>query len=198
MKPFDPDEYPDFAEIWREARPYTMTSPERGFALYQAVVAALDNDVPGAFVECGVWRGGSAMIMAATLKRRNARRKLYLFDTYEGMTEPGERDVDFQGNTAADLMAGSKGDRVAELVVASADIDGVRAAVASTGYDMEDVVFVKGDVRETLGATETGSIALLRLDTDFYDSTLAELETLWPRLERSGLYIIDDYGHWKG
>jgi len=195
---FDPDLHPAFAEIWAQARPYTMTSAERGFALYQAVNAVLDNDIPGAIVECGVWRGGSAMIAALALKRRGARRPIVLFDTFAGMTEPGTHDVDLHGVPAADLMAGSRGARVAEMVKADSPVEEVRAALASTGYDMRMIRLVEGDVRNTLRRTSTQRIALLRLDTDFYDSTLAELTELWPRLSRGGIFIVDDYGHWQG
>ena len=57
--------YPDpFEAIWEKVKPFTMTSRNRGFALYEAVNHVLDNGIPGAFVECGVWRGGSSMIIA--------------------------------------------------------------------------------------------------------------------------------------
>ena len=96
------------------------------------------------------------------------------------------------------LFRSSAGEDIAKLVKAAASLEDVRTALASTGYDMGLVRFVKGDVRETLARTSTSRIALLRLDTDFYDSTLAELVHLWPRLSGRGIFIIDDYGHWKG
>lgn len=195
---FDLNDHPEFAEIWALAKPHTMTSPERGFALYQAVNAVIDNGIEGRLVECGVWRGGSAMIMALTLKKRGVHRELVLFDTFEGMTEPGDADRDIHGKSAADLMAGSDGPQIAELVTAAAGIEDVRNAIAATGYNMGMVRFIKGDVRKTLTTTSTQQIALLRLDTDFYDSTLAELRALWPRLAHKGLFIVDDYGHWQG
>ena len=164
---FDLTAHPEFAEIWEQAKPYTMTSPERGFALYKAVHAVLDNGIEGRFVECGVWRGGSAMIMALTLMQRGVHRELVLFDTYEGMTEPGEADRDINDKSAADLMAGSDGESIAELVVASAGLEGVREAITSTGYNMGMVRFIKGDVRTSLPETSTQQIALLRLGGTF-------------------------------
>ena len=87
--------HPEFAGIWERVKPYTMTSPERGFALWSAVNHMVDCDLPGAFVECGVWRGGSSMLVALTLLARNAANRLiFMFDTFEGMTEPGPLDVD--------------------------------------------------------------------------------------------------------
>lgn len=189
----------DFERLWEKVAPYTMTSRERGYGLWQAVNNVIDNNTPGSFVECGVWRGGSAMLIALTLLQRGAGwRNIYLFDTFSGMTEAGEHDSDLHGHHADELMAGLKGERVAELVKASAGLEGVRAAMASTGYDMRRIRFIEGDVRQTLKNTQTMWIALLRLDTDFYDSTLEELRVLYPRVAQGGVMIIDDFGHWQG
>lgn len=188
-----------FQSAWEKVAPFTMTSPERGFALWTAVNSLVDSGIPGALVECGVWKGGSSMLIAlALLERGAATRDLYLFDTFEGMTAPGEADVDLHGEHAAALMEGSRGPEIAELVKAAAPLEDVRDNIASTGYDMRLVRLIKGDVRDTLKRTQTFSIGLLRLDTDFYDSTLAELRYLYPRLTQGGILIIDDYGHWQG
>lgn len=198
-EPLNPILNPKFARLWEQVAPFTMTSPERGFALWTAVNAVIDASTPGAFVECGVWRGGSSMLVALTLLQRGVKNcELYLFDTFEGMTSPSEADIDVHGRRASDLMAGSAGKRTAELVRAATGLDEVRAAIESTGYDMRLVRFIKGDVRETLSKTQTLRICLLRLDTDFYDSTLAELRQLYPRVAQGGVLFIDDYGHWKG
>lgn len=189
----------DFAQIWEKVAPFTMTSPERGFALWNAVNSVIDSGIPGAFVECGVWRGGSSMLIALTLLQRDVRnREVFLFDTFEGMTAPGSRDIDLHGQHANELMAGVKGAEIASLVKAAADLESVRAAMASTGYDMRLVRFIKGDVAQTLPTTQTLRICLLRMDTDFYESTFAELRYLYPRLATGGALIIDDYGHWRG
>jgi predicted O-methyltransferase YrrM len=194
------EDYPKpFPEIWAAVEPYTMTSRQRGFALWSAVNHVVDCNLPGAFVECGVWRGGSAMLMALTLLQRGAApRELFLFDTFSGMTEPGDQDVDLHGRPATALLDGSHGEELSELVKAEAPLDHVREAMASTGYDMRLVHLVPGDVRETLPVTQTLHLALLRLDTDFYDSTLCELEVLYPRLVKGGILIIDDFGLGKG
>jgi predicted O-methyltransferase YrrM len=190
---------PEFDAIWEKVSPFTMTSPERGFALWTAVRGVVQAGLSGAFVECGVWKGGSAMLIALTLLQCGVRdREIFLFDTFEGMTPPGSQDLDLHGEHATALMAGSSGTVVAELVKAAAGIDGVHAAMASTGYDMRLVRLVKGDVMQTMPRTQTLRICLLRLDTDFYDSTLAELRSLYPRLVKGGPLIIDDYGHWQG
>ena len=190
---------PDFAAIWAQVKPFTMTSPERGYALYQAVHHVIDQDIPGAFVEVGVWKGGSSMLIALTLLARGITdRNLVLIDTFEGMTEAGARDSDVHGIHADDLLAGSRGDAVADLTRAEAGIDQVRTNMAATGYPAARLRIAKADARHDLPKLHTSMIAMLRLDTDFYDSTLAELEQLYPRVSQSAPVIIDDYGHWQG
>lgn len=190
---------PDFNVIWDKVRPYTMTSRARAFALWSAVNTVIDNGTQGAFVECGVWKGGSSMLIALTLLSRGITdRDLFLFDTFTGMTPPGPADRDLEDRPAAALLAGSEGEALAELIRAAAPLEGVQQAMESTGYDIRRIRFVVGDVRQTLVQTQTLGIALLRLDTDFYDSTMAELHTLYPRLAQGGVLIVDDYGHWQG
>lgn len=177
--------HPEFAAIWAAVQPYTMSSVERGFALWTAVNAIVDNGIPGAFVECGVGRGGSSMLIALTLLARGeAGRELFLFDTFEGVRAPGRHDVDLNGVAAASVMRGSHGPEAVELV---------RAAMEKTGYDMRLVRLVKGDVAETMPRVQTLRIALLQLDAEAYDSTRAELFHLYPRLTQGGILIIDDY-----
>ena len=193
------EQNPEFAELWDRVAPYTMTSPERGLALYNAVNHVIDNSVPGAFVECGVWKGGSSMLIALTLLARGIDdRNLILIDTFDGMTEPGSHDVDRHGQTASGLMGGQKGEELADLVLAKAGLDAVKAAMASTGYPARRIRYAKGDARLDLPNIHTSIIALLRLDTDFYDSTKAELETLYKRVSQGAPVLIDDYGHWAG
>ncbi|WP_193143407.1 TylF/MycF/NovP-related O-methyltransferase [Meridianimarinicoccus sp. MJW13] len=189
--------YPDpFEAIWEKVKPFTMTSRNRGFALYEAVNHVIDNRIPGAFVECGVWRGGSSMIIALTLLERGVtNRAIRLFDTFEGMTEPSDEDRDPSGRAAADILKTEAPDG---LTHAACDLATVRANMISTGYPRNRFAYVKGDVRKTLPCEGLGKIALLRLDTDFFDSTQAELIHLYPKVSPHGVVIVDDYGHWQG
>jgi O-methyltransferase len=184
-------------DIFNKAKPYTMTSPERVIALCDAVRYVVAAGVEGAVVECGVWRGGSAMAAALMLCDLGAAdRDLYLFDTFEGMSEPGEHDRrarDAAG--AAELLAAST---KAAKVWAYSSLDEVRANLQSTGYPMERVRFVQGKVEDTIPEHAPDRIAILRLDTDWYVSTRHELEHLFPRLAVGGVLIIDDYGAWEG
>lgn len=183
-------------ELCLHVSPYTMTSPERIFALARSVEYVTGRAIPGAIVECGVWRGGSMMAAALTLLRLGVNdRDLYLFDTFEGMTEPTEHDVKHSGKRASDLLAGANKDSNIRGV---APLEQVREAVLGVGYPPERIHFVKGPVEETLPAEAPNAIALLRLDTDWYSSTRHELEHLYPRLSPGGVLILDDYAFWQG
>lgn len=189
----------DFAPIWTAARPYSMTSAANMFSLYKSVEYIVRNDIPGALVECGVWRGGSAMAMALTLQAmRAAPRDIFLFDTFEGMTPPGPEDnLASDGRSAAEI-AQEKGGNPDHWIVACAALEEVRTNMFSTGYPRERLHFVQGDVLRTLDQRDTGPLALIRLDTDWYESTKRELEVLFPRLVPGGVLIVDDYGSWQG
>ncbi|MBB4304255.1 hypothetical protein GGD81_003313 [Rhodobium orientis] len=196
---FEASEDADFLPIWEMAKPHTMTSFERGHALFRACRYVVERQLPGAFVECGVWQGGSAMIAMLALQRLGAGdREFFLFDTFDGMTPPTTEDMDWQGHDAEDLLEKDSGNREQSLVWAMASIDVVRENIAKTGYNTGLVTFIEGDVSDTLPKTDTGAISILRLDTDFYRSTLDELVILYPRLTPQGVLIVDDYGHWQG
>jgi O-methyltransferase len=173
----------EFASAYELARPYTMTSVERMYALWEATRYVLRRDIPGAFVECGVWRGGSAMLMAQVL--RGSGRELWLYDTFDGMPEPAGDDLDFRGEPP---------DLSNELVSAIAGLDEV---VSNLSF-YEPVIYVEGKVEETIPSRAPEQIALLRLDTDWEESTRHELEHLYDRLSPGGVLLVDDYGHWRG
>ena len=190
---------PEDAQLISSLRPYTMTSGERLWSLLNAVRYVVDEQLPGDFAECGVWRGGSVMAMALELKRLGRLdRRLWLYDTFAGMTDPTSADVEAgTGVTAADMLATTEvGD--GNNVWCVAGRSDVEANMATTGYPVENIVYVEGDVTKTLHETIPDAIALLRLDTDWYESTKVGLEVLYPRLVVGGVCILDDYGHWQG
>jgi O-methyltransferase len=183
-------------EILRAVRPRTMTAREKVFALVCATRYAVDQRIPGTIVECGVWRGGSMQAAALALRGRGAQdRELHLFDTFEGMSEPTDADRTNDGRLAAELLATRE--RTAN-VWAVADLEDVRAGMAETGYPPERIHFHRGRVEETIPEQAPQQIAILRLDTDWYESTRHELEHLYDRLVPGGVLIIDDYGSWQG
>src|ERR1039457_193740 len=195
---FPPDFSADDIRTFENVREYTMTSPERVVALVAAVRYISRSRVPGAFVECGVWRGGSMMAVARTLIELNdAGRDLFLFDTFDGMPKPGEQDIDCHGNPGlARFTEVSRGeDRSA---FCCAPLDDVKRNLSRSGYSGEHPHYVKVKFEFTIPAAAPSEIALLRLDTDWYESTRHELAHLFPRVSHGGAVIIDDYGHWQG
>jgi O-methyltransferase len=194
---FPPDFDAATRDVCRFVRPFTMTSPERLFALRQSVQYVVQHGIQGDIVECGVWKGGSMMAVARTLQESGVfDRNLRLFDTFEGMSVPTQHDVSLDGELAADLL--SKSSKESSLVWACGAIEEVKRNLLSTGYPAERLSFVKGKVEETIPEYAPDRIALLRLDTDWYESTYHELLHLYPRLSPGGVLIIDDYGHWAG
>jgi len=183
----------------RAVQEYTMTSPERIAAVCDAVRYLVRNKIEGDIVECGVWRGGSMMAIARTLlEEGDTARDLYLYDTYTGMTEPTEFDADGHGRSAAKGMRRFGRDDAGNSNWCNASLEDVTANIARTRYPQERCHFVVGPVEETIPDTLPGPIALLRLDTDWYESTKHELEHLFPLAVPRGVLILDDYGHWQG
>lgn len=199
--PADPfANFPDLSDTDRatiiRVQPFTMTSTERLVSVISATKYIVQNNIPGDIVECGVWRGGSIMAAALTLQSlgENSRR-LYLYDTFEGMSAPTEHDRSLDGQPAAKLL---EDEPPGTGIWCYAGLEDVRRNLAATGYPHENIIYVKGKVEDTIPQTIPQAVAMLRLDTDWYDSTLHELRHLYPLLSRHGVLIIDDYGHWQG
>jgi len=192
-----PDVDEDVRDIFSKVRRFTMTSPDRVLSLCAAVRYVVDHKIEGAFVECGVWRGGSSMAAALMLAKLGATdRDLYLFDTFEGMSAPSEHDRRARDRSgAAELLSASKR---TDKIWCYSPAEEVRRNLQSTGYPGSRLHFVEGRVEETIPQNAPGRIALLRLDTDWYESTRHELEHLYPRLSVGGVLIVDDYGAWEG
>ena len=177
---------------------YTMTSPERIKSLIDSMNYIIRNNISGSIVECGVWKGGSmmaAMLILKSLKKTD--RKFYLFDTFEGMSEPTDFDVNYEYNNAKNLLNINAKNKENKIWCYS-PIEDVKKNIYSTNYPSENINFIEGKVENTIPKFSPEKIALLRLDTDWYESTKHELEQLFPRLVQGGVLIIDDYGFWKG
>ena len=201
-----PDASVEIRQIIEEVSADTMTSPERIFSLCEAINYICQSNIPGDIVECGVWKGGSMAAVARTLRLRDAcDRKLWMYDTFEGMSSPDENDVDFLGHSAEQLMAAADESRSQDRdsIFCNCSLESVKATLGKTGYPESLLRYVKGKVEDTLTEPtpeqeSPTQIAVLRLDTDWYESTRCELEHLFPRLVPGGVLIIDDYGHWQG
>jgi O-methyltransferase len=196
-KPPFPVDWDEMAgPILRASKPYTMTRDEKRYALYLATKYITRHKIPGSVVECGVWRGGSMHVVARTLDAiGDTSRELYLFDTFEGMTPPTDKDVTYAGKPVAELLETRP--KTAKIW-AVASLEDVQAGMATLPYPAERIHYVKGPVEETVPGQAPEEIALLRLDTDWYESTRHELIHLYERLVPGGVLIIDDYGSYQG
>jgi hypothetical protein len=196
-----PEATPSELEIMLDVKPYTMTSPARVWAVLQAVRYVHARGITGDFVECGVWRGGSSMAAAmAFMLAGDTGRTLHLFDTFAGMNRPTDDDqLVVSGEKAIDKWLGTRtGDDASTWCHASAG--DVRSNLDRTGYPSNRIRLIEGKVEDTLrvAAHVPDRIAILRLDTDWYESTRAELEVLFGQVSPGGVVIFDDYGHWAG
>ncbi len=190
----------EFTELWARVESYTMISMERAYALYSAVDYIVKAGIPGDFVECGVWKGGAAMLMALTLLQMNtADRRLFLFDTFQGMTPPTEKDkVAWSGQAVQEKWEQDKRGEKNNFGWWAVPRHEVIQNLHTTGYPDSRIITVEGDVKQTIPDQSSENIALLRLDTDWYESTLHELKHLYPKLQPGGVLLLDDYGHFTG
>ncbi len=188
-----------FNEIYSFSRKFTMTSKEKMYALYKAVEYVIKHNLPGDFVECGCWRGGSVMLMAMTALRLSVTdRKIYLYDTFNGMPEPSEIDYCLGNKKIQGLRLWKKNQRKEFNQYCYASLDEVKRNLLLTGYPNSNFLFVQGKTQDTIPQVKPSSISLLRLDTDWYESTKCELSYLYPLLVNAGVIILDDYGYWAG
>lgn len=203
------DEYDDFAVELDDFdvdlikyvldRGYTMTSVARLVNTLKSCRYVVDNKIPGDFVECGVWRGGNSILAKLLFEELGSDKSVWMFDTFEGMTFPNQYDVEAQTKVHArkefeDSQKSTHNDWC------YASIDDVKNNCISSNVNLDGLNFIKGDVSETLSIKENlpTQISILRLDTDWYESTKSELKVLYPILNVGGVLIIDDYGHWEG
>lgn len=193
-----PDTNAEERRMIATASRYSSTSPVAQWAFLQAIKHVHEQQVPGAIVECGVWKGGNLILAALMRRHLGFTREIWGYDTFEGMTEPSQNDVKpgFSVDARAKFKRRKKGDVVDWCYVPLHEVvENYRTAVGEM-----DARLVKGPVEQTLQLESNlpDNIAVLRLDTDFYESTKAELERLYPRLSPNGVLIVDDYGVWAG
>jgi O-methyltransferase len=187
----------DVISVLEQVGPYTLTTPESIASVCATIEYVTEHQVPGDIVECGVWRGGSMMAAALTLKRLGSTdRALYLFDTYAGMSEPTDVDVSLDGQRAHDIWRRRRRPNGNEWCYVT--LEEVERAMLVTGYDPSRIHLVQGKVEDTLPDRAPDPISFLRLDTDWYESTRHELVHLFPRLSVGGVLTLDDYGKWQG
>jgi O-methyltransferase len=191
---------PFFVRLVETIAPHTLTlkgGAEAAWALYEAVEYVVRNNIPGDIAECGVWSGGSMLLAAHALKHfGDTTRRIYLYDTFSGMPKPDDIDVRWDGIPSLPTWEHHRAN--GQKWGFGGTQDHVRSVVLSSGYPEDRFVFVEGMVEDTLPAIRPEAIAILRLDTDLYSSTLHELVHLYPVLSVGGILIIDDYGAFVG
>lgn len=188
----DTNSLQEFREIVAAIRPYSLLSEARLFSLYSLAKRVCIEDIPGNFVECGTYKGGAAALLAVVVKRYSLRpRRLYAFDTFEGMPEPSE--VDRQDGIPANLTGFGAGTLKAPM---SENIEKI-----CEHLQVRDIVIpVKGLFAQTLPEykSEIGDIAFLHADGDWYQSTMDIFNNLYDSIVVGGIIQVDDYGHWEG
>ena len=183
------------------SKSYSMTGEKRMSHLTKCIKYIHKNNISGDLVECGVWRGGNLILMKRLIDHFGLNKNIYGYDTFEGMSPASEYDINIENEKASKLLNNEKKieNLGAKNIWCFSGIDTVRENLVKHTNN-NNLTLIKGDVSDTLRNDKNipKSISLLRLDTDFYESTKVELEVLFPKLEKGGVLIIDDYGHFKG
>ena len=155
-----------------------------------------ENNLPGDFVDCGVWRGGNVILAAKIFQYYGCDNRVWAFDTFEGMTKP--EIIDFSSYEGPALETWGSFTAVGETWLES-KLPEVIQNFLDFKIDLNLVEFVRGKVEDTLlGPNVPEEISILRLDTDWYSSTKVELEVLFPLVKNGGIIMFDDYGYWEG
>ncbi len=188
----------DFKTLYKKYCAFSMVKWPGLYTAFNATDHISKHKIQGAIVECGVWKGGCTAIMAEHLvKQGDVSRDFYLYDTFEGMSEPTDKDFSFFTTMKADALYETyQKDGKSDWSVGA--LETVQKVLGDTGYPPDKIHTIQGKVEDTLPKEMPDEIALLRLDTDWYESTKHELEHLFPKLVKGGILIVDDYGAWAG
>ena len=193
------DEFNDFDNLLNDCSSESLNiGRERFLSLYEAINYVFKNNIEGDFVECGVYKGGSSMMMAHLINKTSSKKKLWMYDTFAGMALPDENDIDIKGVSAKKFLDKKIKKENNDDIWAFSSLEYVKKNINKTGINQDQCEYVIGPVEKTLKIKKPNRISLLRLDTDFYSSTKFELDYLYSSLSKNGIIIIDDYGHWKG
>ena len=188
-------------DLMNTCHSFSMTGNLRMWSIIQAMKHIKHHGIAGDLVECGVWKGANLVLMQNILEQIGlVNKKIFGYDTFDGMSDSSEFDIDFQDRDWSNFSKTIKRDEKVVNAWCVAGINSVKSLYRNYTNPNNNLRLIKGDVLETLSVEDNlpKEIALLRLDTDFYESTKKELEVLYPRLKKGGVLIIDDYGHWKG
>ena len=177
---------------------YSMSTPTNHWAIIQSIKYIKNENIDGDIIESGVFKGGNLILFKKMIDELSLNKKIYAYDPFEGMPNPGKYDKDLKDVDASSIYDKKKSE---EISWNFSSLEEVKKNISKFKIDTnKDFFFIKGKVENTLRINSNlpNKISLLRLDTDFYNSTKIELEILYPKLVKGGVLIIDDYGHWKG
>lgn len=188
-------------ELIKLIQDYSMTPKIRIFNLLQSLRYIKQKKIIGDYVECGVWKGGSILLFKKFIENedKESKKKIYAFDTFEGMTRPSNEDYDLDSNIKAAELLNNDKSKISNLW-GVCSLEEVKSNLKRNLKNINNIFFIKGNVEKTLMNKENlpEKISILRLDTDWYTSTKKELEVLYEKVSSGGVIIIDDYGHWGG
>jgi O-methyltransferase len=163
--------HPDFQTIYEGVAPYTIVSPDRCYMLVSLARYAIHLE--GDFAECGVYKGGTALLLARVVKDKN--KSLYLFDSFKGLPEVNRKEDK----------------RFHEGEFAAESLQSVKQLLS----DFRDIIDIRqGWIPETFTGLEDNSYAFVHLDVDLYQSTLDCCEYFHQRLVPGGVLLFDEYG----
>ncbi len=174
------------ARLIMQVKPaHTMVRNLSLINLYRMVRYINRSALPGVIVECGVWNGGSSAMMAAACRDTHVQRHFWLFDSFEGLPPPTEKDNSIERTHY--FEGWNKG-----------SIANVERIFRKLGLPLDQVHFVKGWFDQTLPTSTVNQIALLHIDADWYDSVSLVLNMFYDRVTPGGYVVLDDYGYWEG
>jgi len=188
-----------------ECTKYTMVGASHLNVLSGIISTLNKNKINGSLVECGVWKGGCIAWMTYCQSKFNTERKIYLYDTFKGMTEPKDEKNGTKSQLYYNEITNNKRSTPwdnwhGENRWAYAPKLFVKDVMDKIPYNKNNISYIEGDICETLNDNNNipDDIALLRLDTDWYESTKKELDVLFPKVTKGGYVIVDDYYTWQG
>lgn len=186
---------PDWRKLLEDTEEYTMVDPLRRLTILRLIERLDRESVEGCFVECGVARGGVAALLGVMAQKSHPPRRLWLFDSFEGLPEPSLSD----GETASSFARGRDQGwllSIGECVGAAGDVENL--LFERMAIPRESVKLVKGWFQHTLGLFPGEAISFLHIDADWYESVKCCLEGMYRYLSDGAYVVVDDYGHWRG
>ena len=187
--------------ITKIVKPNTMVSRGRIYDLDRLVNETIESNIDGDYVECGVYRGGLSALILDKILSHQLDKKLWIYDTFQGMSEPTEVDISTKNENAVEAFNSLKNETTGCADWCKATIDIVQSTLNLVSKNYPNYCkLIQGKVEDTLPVVDNipEKISLMRLDTDWYESTKIELDTFYNLLSIGGIIIIDDYRYWQG